>query len=233
MEVTALVPCYNEEKTIGNVLKVLTTSPELDKVIVVNDCSTDHSVAVIKQFQVQLISNRKNLGKGESVKKALRYVNTKFIMLCDADLSGLRHDHITTLLKPLRHNPNLMTVGLRDKGWHFSNKLIKHNLMILLLSGERAIRTKCLKCACADPRSAKFGLEVVINFYCRRNGVRIVKVDLAGVRDISKLHKHGKSLLPWVKETINIADTYTRLYLEDAAGTAEKLKNEQRIRRVR
>lgn len=224
MNVTAIVPCYNEEMTVGNVLEVLTASPEIRKVIVVNDGSTDGSEAVIKRFDVQLISNRENIGKGESVRMALARVTTKFVLMCDADLKGLRHDSVAALLNPLKKDPNIMTVGLRDKDWHLRSKLLKEKLMIIRISGERALLTRHLKAACTDPRSAKYGLEAVLNFYCERNGVRIIKVDLEGVRDTSKLQKQGKGLQPYVEELINVAGTYAKLYLEDARRMVEKLK---------
>ena len=118
LDITAIVPCYNEEKTIGSVLNALKTSPELRKVIVVDDCSTDGSKEVIRKFDVQLISNIKNLGKGGSVKKALQLVKKKYVMMCDADLRWLHKDSITALLKPLADNTDVMAVGLRDHDWH-------------------------------------------------------------------------------------------------------------------
>ncbi|MBI2176326.1 glycosyltransferase [Candidatus Woesearchaeota archaeon] len=232
MNATAIVPCYNEERTVGNVLKVLTTSPEIRKVIVVNDGSTDGSEAIIKQFNVQLISNRKNAGKGESVRMALAHVTTKFVLMCDADLNGLRHDSVAALLDPLKKNPNIMTIGLRDKDWHFGSKVLKKKLMILLLSGERALPTRHLRAVCADPRSAKYGLEAVLNFYCRRNGVRTVKVDLEGVRDTSKLQKQGKGLRPYIEGLTNVAETYAKLYFEDTRRVIGKLKKLRDIVRL-
>lgn len=49
-EISIVIPCYNEEKSIEETLKTLLKSdyPRLKKIIVVDDCSTDNSYNVIK-----------------------------------------------------------------------------------------------------------------------------------------------------------------------------------------
>ena len=215
LDITAIVPCYNEEKTIGSVLKALKTSPELRKVIVVDDCSTDGSKEVIRKFDVQLISNIKNLGKGGSVKKALQLVKTKYVMMCDADLRWLHKDSITALLKPLADNTDVMAVGLRDHDWHRQKPLKWVNAPLLMIGGERALKTSYLKAACNDRRTAKHGLEPVLNFYCKRNKIKIVKVNLEKVDDVCKLDKPTYGWRPLVLEVFNVVGTYASLYFED------------------
>ena len=50
MDITALVPCHNEEATIEGVLKTLLTSPHLHCVVVVDDASSDQSRQIIKKL---------------------------------------------------------------------------------------------------------------------------------------------------------------------------------------
>lgn len=64
------VPAYNEEKLIG---KVITTMPDfVDKIIIVNDCSTDNTKTVIENFasndrRIVLINHTTNQGLGKSL----------------------------------------------------------------------------------------------------------------------------------------------------------------------
>ena len=50
-KVLCVVPAYNEEKTVYNVLKVLTNSPLINRIVIVNDGSTDNSLSEIKKNQ--------------------------------------------------------------------------------------------------------------------------------------------------------------------------------------
>ncbi len=219
LNITAIVPCRNEACTIGEVLKVLTTSPWVDKVIVVDDCSTDGTEAVVRKFDAKLIRNSRNLGKGGSVKKAAAHVRTTHVMLCDADLKRLRQDSIEALLKPLEKNPDVMVIGLRDGDWNRSSPLKGRNLTLWMLGGERVLRTVYLRAACRNQLSAGYGLEPVLNFYCKRKGIRVESVNLENVSDVCKLDKPAYGALPLVEEVANVVSTYAKLYVWEGVNS--------------
>ncbi|MBW2105836.1 MAG: glycosyltransferase [Deltaproteobacteria bacterium] len=74
MKTTAIVPIFNEEKTIRNILFTLNNSELIDEIVVVDDSSTDNSLEEIKSFEremskkLKVISLKKNLGKGDAVR---------------------------------------------------------------------------------------------------------------------------------------------------------------------
>ncbi|MEX0587272.1 MAG: glycosyltransferase family 2 protein, partial [Patescibacteria group bacterium] len=72
--VSAVVPVFEEEKTIAGVITALLSSPLLDEVIVVNDGSSDSSPEIIKSFEprIKFINLRKNRGKGFALAKGIR-----------------------------------------------------------------------------------------------------------------------------------------------------------------
>ena len=95
-KLTILLPVYNEEKTIGQVLNKITRLP-IDKyeVIIVNDGSSDKSDEIITRFtskfsnsQVSLnyISHDKNRGKGAGIKTGLANAKGTYFTIQDADL---------------------------------------------------------------------------------------------------------------------------------------------------
>src|SRR6516164_7425897 len=98
-----IVPVYNEQYLVETSLKrlaVLDESPWLSRVrvIVVNDCSTDHTAEVLQQFRDKLWSSERvqfewvfldhvnNEGKGSAIQTGLLHANTDLVVIHDADL---------------------------------------------------------------------------------------------------------------------------------------------------
>ena len=68
-----VVPAYNEESGIGEVVdRVIKACPEAE-VIVVDDGSRDRTAVIVKQKGVKVISNPTNYGKGGATKVGFRY----------------------------------------------------------------------------------------------------------------------------------------------------------------
>ena len=87
--VSVIVPVFNEEKTISEVLKSLSEISIINQIVVVDDNSTDGTVEIIKQNfinDVFLIENNNNVGKGATIRQALKVVDSEFCCIQDADL---------------------------------------------------------------------------------------------------------------------------------------------------
>ncbi|MEM0333317.1 MAG: glycosyltransferase family 2 protein [Candidatus Aenigmatarchaeota archaeon] len=86
----AIVPAYNEEKTIGEVIKRLKKLKF--KVLVIDDGSKDKTYEIAKSLKVDVIRHEKNRGKGEALKTAFDYLKNKKFSSCiiiDADMQFL------------------------------------------------------------------------------------------------------------------------------------------------
>ena len=105
-KISAIVPVFNEEKTITNVVKKLLKSHLIDEVICINDGSTDKSLEHLKKFKnkIKLISFDKNQGKGYALVEGIKKANEPIVVFIDADLTNLSQKHIETLLKPILNN---------------------------------------------------------------------------------------------------------------------------------
>lgn len=83
-----VIPCYNEEKQVGAVLKGLQDA-FIKNVVVVDDGSVDKSTEIIGKFNVILLRNEKNRGEGYSLKKGLKYAYdnhlAQYLVTVDAD----------------------------------------------------------------------------------------------------------------------------------------------------
>ena len=94
MQISIIVPVYNEDKTIKKILKKINTlkiwndSNFQKEIIVVDDKSTDETSKILKENSdlfSKLITNEKNYGAGFSVKKALEVSTGNYILIQDAD----------------------------------------------------------------------------------------------------------------------------------------------------
>ena len=109
----AVIPCYNEEPTIGSI--VLKTKRHVDKVLVVDDGSNDDTAEVAKQAGAVVISNNKNRGKGSVIKTGFKYAlvnNYDYVVTLDGD-GQHNPDEIPIILEDIKNNGHDITIGLR------------------------------------------------------------------------------------------------------------------------
>ena len=88
--VSIITPSYNSEKFISETIKsVQNQSYQNWEMIIVDDCSTDKTVSIIKEFlpdeRIKLHQLEKNSGTGIARNKALSFANGRFIAFLDAD----------------------------------------------------------------------------------------------------------------------------------------------------
>lgn len=86
-----VIPCYNEEKNIVNLIHKVLESPIANKeIIVVEDCSTDQTRSVleeeVKPIVSKIIYHDANGGKGAALKSGFRAATGEVVIIQDADL---------------------------------------------------------------------------------------------------------------------------------------------------
>ena len=89
IEVSVIIPAYNTEKYIAKAISsALGQTLANIELIVVDDCSTDNTVKVIKEFddpRLRLIVNQQNMGAGGARNKAIEAAQGKWIAVLDSD----------------------------------------------------------------------------------------------------------------------------------------------------
>lgn len=116
MKLSIIVPVYNEERTIEEVLRRLNEEriPGVEKeIIVVDDGSTDRTRDILKKSKVLKIFRHKiNQGKGAAVKTGIKNSTGEYIIIQDADLE-YNPKYIKYLLKPIFDKQAIVVYGTR------------------------------------------------------------------------------------------------------------------------
>ena len=184
---TAIIAAYNEEKTIGPIIDVLKATPFLNQIVVVSDGSTDHTVDIAKNKGVEVVELLYNVGKGGALYQGLMSTTSNVVLLLDADLVGLTSQHVIDLIKPVMNGEADITIGIFEDGrfaTDFAQKIAP------FLSGQRAIRVDILR-NIPDMEISRYGVEVAINRYIRKNEVKVKLVKLPGLTQVMKEEKLG------------------------------------------
>lgn len=209
MESIAIIPAYNEEKTIGHVLAVLKNTPLINKIIVVSDGSTDNTVQVAKSYEVEVIELSENRGKGGALKAGLDNNKADVVLFLDADLIGLTPKHVLDLLEPVINDNADMTIGIFEKGRIATDLAQK---MAPYLSGQRALKFPLLE-QISDLDVARFGVELALNRFMESSEIRVKEVLLYDMSHVMKEEKFGvwKGMAARMKMYWEIIKYFTRV----------------------
>lgn len=121
MKLSILIPAYNEEKTIQEIIQRVNKEVQIPKVekeiVVTDDGSIDSTASQVLHLQkniseIKLIKHRKNKGKGAAIQSGIKEATGDIIVIQDADLEYNPED-IPRLVKPVLDKKALVVYGTR------------------------------------------------------------------------------------------------------------------------
>ncbi len=126
VKLSVVVPVYNEEQTVTQVIAKLLKSRQVKEVVVVNDGSTDRTRTKLKRLKHRKLRvfHKANGGKGSAIRHGLKQVTGNYVLIQDADLEYDPSD-IPALLDPIKKKRVQVVYGSRFLGPH-SNLLFWH-----------------------------------------------------------------------------------------------------------
>jgi glucosyl-3-phosphoglycerate synthase len=101
--VTVIIPAYNEEATIKQVIQIVKKSNFVSEIIVIDDKSTDNTVQEAKSEQVKIFTSSVR-GKGSSMREGILLAKNDIIAFIDADITTYPKNVIDILAKPIIDN---------------------------------------------------------------------------------------------------------------------------------
>ncbi len=162
----------------------------MQEVIVVSDGSSDNTAQIARDYAVTLVDLKTNVGKGGGAMKAgAAETDCEVLVFVDADLVGLRCEHIETLLQPVLSQKTAMSIGGVFSEGRPSTDLAQK--IAPSLSGQRAIRKELFD-QVPNLEHSRYGVELALTRYAeQRGGVDIVAVPLPALSQIVKEKKLG------------------------------------------
>ncbi len=110
----AVIPCYNEEATIGSV--VIKARRHVDEVLVVDDGSNDGTKRIAEEGGAIVVSHKHNKGKSQGIKTGFKYAlanNFDYVVTIDGD-GQHDPDEIPAVLGNILNNGHDISIGLRS-----------------------------------------------------------------------------------------------------------------------
>ena len=115
IDLTIIIPVYNEIKTIEKLLKKVLSINIKKQLIIVDDCSNDGTNKILIKYSKKidkLVVHKKNKGKGSAIRSAQKYVKGKYVAIQDADLEYNPVD-LLKIIKFLKKNKLNIAYGSR------------------------------------------------------------------------------------------------------------------------
>jgi len=116
MKLSIVIPAYNEEKTIKELLGLVKKAKIGDikkEIIVVDDGSIDNTLKILREIdEIKLISHKKNSGKGAATRTGIKHATGDIIIIQDADLE-YNPDDYGKLIEPILQKKEKVVYGSR------------------------------------------------------------------------------------------------------------------------
>jgi glycosyltransferase involved in cell wall biosynthesis len=205
---SVIVPCFNEEPTVKELLTRVLASPWVAEVIVVDDCSTDGTLGMVRSVEdprLRVLEQPCNQGKGAALRRGFKEASADFVVVQDADLEYDPAEY-GRLLEPLISGDADVVYGSRfmtDRPrrvlyyWHsvgnrllttFSNAFTNLNLTDMETC-YKAFRREVVQSL--DLVEDRFGIEPEITAKVARGGWRIWEI---GISYAGRTYDEGKKI---------------------------------------
>ncbi|MEI6308037.1 MAG: glycosyltransferase [bacterium] len=188
MKIACLIPAWNEERTVAQVVRTCLDCPLVEDVVVISDGSTDGTAQEAAQAGARVIIRERNGGKDRALQDGVMATEAGLLVLLDADLLGLRPEHVSALIEPVVAGRAQTTLGVfRYGGWQTD---LSQNLTPFL-NGQRCLTRQLWLDAITPYLGVGYGMETVLSRHIHTHGLRLERVPIEGVGQLRKEQKVG------------------------------------------
>jgi glycosyltransferase involved in cell wall biosynthesis len=203
-----VMPCFNEEQTITTIIEQVLGSPYVLELVVVDDASTDGTVARVNAFddpRIRLFRQPMNLGKGAALRRGFKEAKAPYVVVQDADLEYDPSDYGAVLAPLLRGDADVVYGSRFMSGqprrvlyyWHSVGNGLLTTLSNMFNNLNLTDMETCYKAfrrdiiQSLDLRENRFGIEPELTAKVARRGYRIYEV---GISYSGRTYAEGKKI---------------------------------------
>ena len=198
-KLSIIIPVYNEEKTIAEIIKKVdeVKIPGIEKeIIIINDCSKDNSDKIIKSLigkykNIKYFEHKINQGKGAALRTGFSHVMGDYVVIQDADLEYNPED-FKRLIIPIKNKKADVVYGSRMLGKiegfqitsHYYGNLFLSFITRILYNNKITDMETCYKMMRKDVlkniklKSNSFDIEPEITSKIIKKGYKIIEIPI-------------------------------------------------------
>lgn len=224
-KITIIIPAYNEESTVGEVVKTAKKLSYVSEIIVVNDGSNDNTEDEAKNAGAIVINHKTNQGKGSAIETGVKHATGDILAFIDADISNLTSKKIDVMIKPIiEHKADITKTKFSRQSGRVTELTAKPLLGLFFpevnfeqpLSGQFAGRRTALNKVKFEK---DYGVDVGIVLDADVHGIKIEEVDIGSIEhDMSPLSSLNEMANEVVRTIIDRAINYGRVTMMDTLG---------------
>ena len=195
MDITVLIPAYNENKTIREIILRVKKTGLAKEILVIDDGSTDGTLDTLKDLnqngEIRLICHDRNQGKGAAIRTGIQNASQEIVIIQDSDLEYNPRDY-PTLLLPIEEGMADVVYGSRFLGgarrpiffWNmvanklltFMTNILYNNILSDMETGYKVFRLAKVKDI--KLRSNRFDFEPEFTAKILKQHIRIFEVPI-------------------------------------------------------
>ena len=209
MKLSVIIPVYNEEQTVEELVAEVLAVPVEKEIILVDDCSTDNTSDKLKALEshpnIRAYRHTVNEGKGAALRTGFQHASGDVLLIQDADLEYDPHDY-SKLLAPIESGRADVVYGSRFIGgdshrvlyfWHsVGNRFLTllSNIFTNLNLSDMEVCYKVFRREVIEGitiEENRFGFEPEITAKVAKQGCRIYEV---GISYSGRTYQEGKKI---------------------------------------